>query len=87
MPNPYLSQQSNKKSLLIVAVLAGTLAFLFFGAKNLADVFYFLAGIIGIAAFVMTKQIKDELDKVKSQISERVEEIEFRIDKLEEKGN
>ena len=77
------SQQPNKKLLTIVAVVTSALAFLFFGKKSLADVFYFLAGITGIVAFVKAKHVKDEIEKVKNQISERVEEIEFRIEKLE----
>ena len=76
-------QKSPSKALVIVAVTAGALAFLFFGERTLADVFYFIAGTVGITAFVKVRHLKDEVNKVKEKITERVEEIEYRIDELE----
>lgn len=76
-------QKPSNRSLIIVAVIAGTLAFLFFGQSSLADVFYFMASVLAIAAFVLSKQLKSELEIMRTKINERVEELEFRIDKLE----
>ena len=78
-------QKSPSKSLVIVAVSAGALAFLFFGERTLADVFYFIAGTVGITAFFKQKGLRDEVKRFKERTSERVEEIEYRIEELEKK--
>lgn len=85
MLTPKNLHRPSNKSLLIVALAAGSLAFLFFGKGSLADVYYFLAGTVGMVAFFRLKKLKEEIDETKKRISERVEEVEFRIDKLEEK--
>ena len=78
--------EKNQKNLIMVGVIAAILVFLLLGRRSLADIFYFLAGIIGISALIRVSAQKRDLDEMQRRMNERVEEIEFRIDKLE-KGN
>ena len=74
----------------MVGVISAILVFLLLGRRSLADIFYFLAGIVGISALIRVSAQKRDLDEMQRRMNERVEEIEFQIDKLEkakEKGN
>ena len=69
--------------MLIVAVVAGGLAFLFFGKRTLAETFFFLTGVVAITAFYQERQLKD-LEETKKRFSERLEELEHQLEKKEE---
>ncbi len=79
MPKP------DNKTLVIVAVCAGALAFLFFSRATLADVFFFIAGVVGILAYYRAIQLRDELENVKQQIDDKIEELNVDLNKLKQK--
>ncbi|OGY21438.1 MAG: hypothetical protein A3A65_00260 [Candidatus Chisholmbacteria bacterium RIFCSPLOWO2_01_FULL_49_14] len=82
--------EKNRKNLIVLGVIVSAIVFLLLGRRSLADIFYFLAGIVGISALIRVSAQKRDHDEMKQRMNERIEEIEFRIDKLEkakEKGN
>jgi len=74
----------NRRVMLIVAVVAGGLAFLFFGKRTLAETFFFLTGVVAITAFYQERQLKADLEETKKRFSERLEELEHQLEKKEE---
>lgn len=77
----WLMQNSYRRVILVASVLLGSFIFLFSGGRSLADVFFFLGSITAIAAYLKLREIRDELEEMKQRVSERIEEIEYRLEK------
>lgn len=73
------------KTIVLISVILGSISIIFFGAGTLADVFYFLAGIVGISAFIRERQLRGEVRELRRRISEKIEELQHTLDELEGK--
>lgn len=76
-------QKPTRKTILIGLVAILALAVLFFGESNLADFFFLIAGVIAILAYYKVLKLEEKQNQANKKLSEKLEEIEFKLDKLE----